>query len=174
MAKYSTGGSSGSGDGDACELCGAETNALREANVAGAELLVCRDCAPHDDAAKKPSSGSEGGGQGGSGDSDADRKRQAAQNAAKANPIWDGDSSHWEEEGTDYDDDPLPYLVTGYGDALTEARQDAGLQREELAEEMGIEESVLLAIEQGRATQAGVPGSIVEALEERLDVELIE
>jgi len=174
MAKYSTGGSSGSGDGDACELCGAETDALREANVAGAQLLVCRDCAPHDDAAKKTSSDSRGGGQGGSGNSESDRKRQAAQNAAKANPIWDGDSSHWEEEGTDYDDDPLPYLVSGYGKELTEARQDGGLQREELAEEMGIEESVLLAIEQGRATQAGVPGSVVEALEERLDVELIE
>ncbi|AGN01995.1 transcription factor of MBF1-like protein [Salinarchaeum sp. Harcht-Bsk1] len=175
MAKYSTGGSSGSGDGDACELCGAETDALREANVAGAQLLVCRDCAPHDDAAKTESR--TGGGQDAGGsddDQEIDRTRRAVQNTAKANDVWDGDSSHWEEEGTDYDDDPLPYLVSGYGEALTEARQEAGLQREELGEEMGIDESTLLAIEQGRATQAGVPGSVVEALEERLDVELSE
>ncbi|WP_460920760.1 helix-turn-helix domain-containing protein [Salinarchaeum chitinilyticum] len=176
MAKYSTGGSGGSGDGDACELCGAETDSLREATVAGAQLLVCRDCAPHDDAAKTQSRSSSGGQEdsGGGQDTETDRKRKAAQNAAKASNVWDGDSSHWEEEGTDYDDDPLPYLVAGYGETLTEARQDAGLQREELAEEMEIDESVLLAIEQGRATQAGVPGSIVRALEQRLDVELIE
>lgn len=175
MAKYSTGGSSGSGGGDACELCGAETDSLREANVAGAQLLVCRNCAPHDDAAKTESRSAGGeSGDGGSDDEEVDRTRRAVQNTARANNVWDGDSSHWEEEGTDYDDDPLPYLVSGYGDALTEARQDAGLQREELAAEMGVDESVLLAVEQGRATQAGVPGSVVEALEERLDVELVE
>ncbi|WP_248518156.1 helix-turn-helix domain-containing protein [Salinarchaeum laminariae] len=175
MAKYSTGSSGGSGDGDACELCGAETDSLREATVAGAQLLVCRDCAPHDDAAKTQSrSSNEQDDSGGREDTESDRKRKAAQNAAKASNVWDGDSSHWEEEGTAYDDDPLPYLVTGYGEALTEARQDAGLQREELAEEMEFEESVLLAIEQGRATQAGVPGSIVRALEERLGVDLVE
>lgn len=174
MAKYSTGGSSGSDGGDACELCGAETDSLREANVAGAQLLVCRNCAPHDDAAKTESSTGGGQEQGGSDDEEIDRTRRAVQNTARANDVWDGDSSHWEEEGTDYDDDPLPYLVSGYGEALTEARQEAGFQREELAEEMGVEESLLLAIEQGRATQAGVPGSVVEALEERLDVELVE
>jgi ribosome-binding protein aMBF1 (putative translation factor) len=173
MAKYSTGGSSSSGGGDACELCGAETDSLREANVAGAQLLVCRDCAPHDDAATTASR--TGGGQDqGDDEQEVDRTRRAVQNTAKASDVWDGDSSHWEEEGTDYDDDPLPYLVSGYDEALTEARQDAGLQREELAGELDVEESTLLAIEQGRATQAGVPGSVVEALEERLDVELVE
>lgn len=182
MAKYSTGGSGGASGGDACELCGAETDSLREANVAGAQLQVCRDCAPHDDAAKTASStggsggggASSGSGSGGDGSGEVDRKRRAVQNTAKASEVWDGDSTHWEEEGTDYADDPLPYLVSGYGEVLTEARQGAGVQREELAEEMDLDESTLLAIEQGRATQAGVPGSVVEALEERLDVDLIE
>jgi len=173
MAKYSTGDSSGSGGGDACELCGASTDSLREANVAGAALLVCRDCAPHDDSTH--SSGSGGGSdQGGRDQEETDRRTRAVQNAAKANDVWDGDSSHWEEEGTDYDEDPLPYLVSAYGEVLTEARQDAGLQREELAAELEIDEAELLAIEQGRATQAGVGGSVVEAVEERLGVELIE
>lgn len=169
MAKYSTGGSSGAGEGDACELCGASTDSLREANVAGAELLVCRDCAPHDDAAKET-----GGNDGGRDDAETDRRRKAVQNAAKANDVWDGDSSHWEEGGTDYDDDPLPYLVTGYDERLVEARQTAGYQREELADELGVDEADLLALEQGRATQAGIGGSVVEAVEATLDVTLVE
>jgi hypothetical protein len=32
----------------------------------------------------------------------------------------------------------------------------------------------LLAVEQGRATQAGIGGSLIEGLEDRLDVDLIE
>ncbi len=101
-------------------------------------------------------------------------KAKAAQNVAKANPVWDGDSEHWEKEGTNYDDDPLPYLVSGYGETVVDARQDAGLQREELADELGIREQDLLAVEQGRATQAGIGGGVIAALEERLDVTLSE
>jgi len=52
MAKYSTGGGGGDDDGDACELCGRETTKLQRATVAGAQLLVCSDCRPHDDASK--------------------------------------------------------------------------------------------------------------------------
>ena len=170
MAKYSTGSSSGGG-GTNCELCGAESDSLRTATVAGATLEVCPDCAPHDDTPTKTSrdtSGSDGS------RDEQDRKKRAAQNVAKANPVWDGDSEHWEQEGTSYDDDPLPYLVSGYGEVLVEARQEAGYQREELAEELGAEESDLLAIEQGRATQAGVGGGLIDALEEFLEIDLAE
>ncbi|WP_455449653.1 helix-turn-helix domain-containing protein [Natrinema thermotolerans] len=173
MAKYST-GSSGGGGGTNCELCGTESDSLTLASVAGAELEVCPDCAPHDD------SKAHGGGDRKRSEQDADstdepnRKRKAAQNVAKANPVWDGDSEHWESEGTNYDDDPLPYLVSDYGEALVEARREAGLQREELAEELGAPEKDILAVEQGRATQAGVGGGLIDALEERLDVTLAE
>ena len=170
MAKYSTGSSSGGG-GTACELCGAESDSLRTATVAGATLEVCPDCAPHGEDARTTGRGSSDSGRG---DDEPNRKQRAARNVAKANPIWDGDSEHWEREGTNYDDDPLPYLVSGYGEVLEEARQTAGLTREELADELGAREADLLAIEQGRATQAGVGGGLIEALEERLGVELAE
>jgi ribosome-binding protein aMBF1 (putative translation factor) len=168
MAKYSTGDSSGGDGGDTCELCGKPSDSLRQANVAGATLQVCPSCAPHDDASH---SGSGGGAED---DDERDRKRRAVRNAARASPNWDGDSSHWEEEGTDYEEDRLPYLVDDYGKVVIEARQDAGLQREELAEELGVRESDLLAVEQGRATKAGIGGSVIAALEERLDVALSE
>jgi len=83
-----------------------------------------------------------------------------------------GDSKHWEEEGTSYESDRLPYLVSGYGEAVSTARQDAGLTVEELADELDIDEDDLFAVEDGRAATANVGGSVVRALEDRLDVEI--
>ncbi|WP_276254336.1 helix-turn-helix domain-containing protein [Halomontanus rarus] len=175
MAKYSTDSSSGGG-GTTCELCGAESDSLQTATVAGAELEVCSDCATHGETETRSQRrrGSSSGGSNAHAQDEVDRRKRAAQNTAKANPIWDGDSEHWEKEGTSYDDDPLPYLVSGYGDVLVEARREAGYQREELAEELEVPEADLLAIEQGRATQAGVGGGLISALEDVLDVELAE
>jgi ribosome-binding protein aMBF1 (putative translation factor) len=169
MAKYSTGGG-GSGDSETCELCGTADTDLRTAKVAGATLQVCPDCADqHDDS---PTAGASGG-SGGDGDSDRDSGRRAAQNTARMHDAAAGDSEHW-EDGADYDDDQLPYLVAGYGDAVTEARQNAGLQTAELAEVVDVDESDVIAVEQGRATKAGVGGSLIETLEDELDVELVD
>jgi ribosome-binding protein aMBF1 (putative translation factor) len=166
MAKYSTGGAGGSAGGS-CELCGKEGDDLRTADVAGATLEVCGECARHGDTKKTESSDS--------GDRDErDRKRRAAQNTARIDDARKGDSSHWEQDGTNYEDDQLPYLVKDYGKKLTQARQDEGLQLEELASELEIDESDLLAIEQGRATQAGIGGSAIAKLEDRLAIELAE
>jgi ribosome-binding protein aMBF1 (putative translation factor) len=165
MPKYSTGGAGGGGGGQTCELCGSASDSLRDANVAGAELTVCPDCASHDESPQADDSDGD--------DADVDRTKRAAQNQAKQfDAATRGDSSHWEEEGTNYEADRLPYLVSDYGERVVRARQDAGLQREELAEELDIDESDLLAVEQGRATQANVGGSVVAALEEFLGVEL--
>lgn len=163
MAKYSTGGGVG-GTGGSCELCGASDDSLETVDIAGARLQVCADCAQHRDDASPASDSTD--------DSDErDRKRRAAQNTARIHDTQRGDSSHW-ESGADYDDDQLPYLVSDYGRRVTDARQDAGLQREELATDLGIDESDILAVEQGRATKAGVGGSVIAALEDRLDVEI--
>lgn len=170
MAKYSTGGV-GSDDADSCELCGKESGNLKETNVAGAKLQVCGECARHGETSeRKASSGTRDD----SDDGQRNRRKEAARNVAKLADAQKGDSTHWEQEGTDYQDDPLPYLVRGYGDKLEEARQDAGLQPDELAEELGVDEDDILAIEQGRANRADIGGSLVTAIEERLDIELAE
>ncbi|WP_418286113.1 helix-turn-helix domain-containing protein [Halorubrum sp. DTA46] len=186
MAKYSTGGGGGGDDGDACELCGRETTDLKQATIAGAKLLVCSSCRPHDDAGNAPggrggSSGSRGGSSGGSpggagGDSTAteSRKKELARKQAKVYDSATGDSKHWEEGGTNYESDRLPYLVSGYGDDVAAARQDAGLTVEELAEELEIDEDDLFAVEDGRAATAGVGGSVVRTLEERLGIEIVD
>lgn len=171
MTKYSTGSSGGNDDGDACELCGRETGSLGRANVAGAELLVCSNCKPHDDTEQKRSSSERrGDGQ----NEDVSRKKRAAQKQAQVYDAAQSDTSHWEQEGTDYEEDRLPYLISDYGDELETARQEAGLTIEELADELEVDEDDLLAIEQGRASRAGVGGSVVRALEERFDVTLVD
>ncbi|MFC7250393.1 multiprotein-bridging factor 1 family protein [Halomicroarcula sp. GCM10025324] len=164
MAKYST-GSGGDSAGGSCELCGAEGGDLQTAQVAGATLQLCSDCARnHGETDRTQTSGHA--------DDERSRRKKAAQNTARLADAQKGDASHW-EDGADYDDDQLPYLVKGYGKRVTEARQAAGLQTGDLAEELDAEESDVLAIEQGRATQAGVGGSLVAKLEAFLDVELV-
>jgi ribosome-binding protein aMBF1 (putative translation factor) len=164
MAKYST-GSAGDGSSESCELCGASGVDTRAVEVAGAKLDVCSECAQHDDRTTTSSNNDDDGRE--------NRKKRAAQNVAKMHDAAKGDSAHW-ESGADYDDDQLPYLVTDYDEKVTSARQDAGFQLEELAEELGIGDDDLLALEQGRATQAGVGGSVVAAVEEFLDIDLVE
>lgn len=188
MAKYSTGGGGGSSDGDACELCGKASGRLSQANVAGAMLLVCPECAPHDDSRKTkrgPSRGNQSGSSSGSGSSGADsggssqsteknRKKRAAQRQAEVYDAAKGDSSHWEKKGTNYERDRLPYLISGYGEAVETARQEAGLTLEELATELDVDEQHIDAVEQGRATRAGVGGSVIRALEDELGIDLVD
>jgi len=178
MAKYSTGGGGGSGDGDACELCGKASNRLSKANVAGAKLLVCPDCSPHDDSRKGSgrSSGSQSSDSSSSGSTDGpvNRKKRAAQKQAKIYDASKGDSTHWEKEGTSYERDRLPYLVSNYDEHVEAARQDAGLTIEELAETLGVDEDDYEAVEQGRAARAGVGGSLIRAIEDELEIELVD
>ncbi|SFR60443.1 helix-turn-helix domain-containing protein [Halogeometricum limi] len=170
MPKYSTGGGGGGSDGESCELCGRSTPKLRRANVAGANLLVCPDCAPHDDSRHGKRQSSDDDASGG----EPSRKKRAAQRQAKMYDQAKGDAKHWEKEGTNYEKDRLPYLVSGYGGVVEQARQDAGLTAEELADELETDEKAILAVEQGRATRAGVGGSLIRKLEERLDVALVD
>jgi ribosome-binding protein aMBF1 (putative translation factor) len=189
MAKYST-GDGGRDAGGSCELCGSSDVDLETASVAGATLQVCSSCASHGES-RGPAGGSSGGSRGGrdggrgggsgggggggdGGHGGENRKKKAARNTARIHDAAKGDSTHWEEEGTDYEDDRLPYLVGDYGERLTAARQEAGYQLEELAAELDVDEADLLAVEQGRATQAGVGGTLVRRLEEALGVDLID
>ncbi|ATW89445.1 Xre family transcriptional regulator [Halohasta litchfieldiae] len=182
MAKYSTGDGGGGGDGDACELCGKASSRLSTANVAGAKLLVCADCSPHDDSRRdsghsgqSSQGGSSGSGSGSSSsDSPADRKKRAAQKQAEIYDANTGDSSHWEKEGTNYERDRLPYLVSDYDERVENARQEAGLTVEELADKLDIDDEEYLAVEQGRAARAGVGGSVIRELEDELDVTLVD
>jgi ribosome-binding protein aMBF1 (putative translation factor) len=169
MPKYSTGDSAGGGG--SCELCGKASDDLTTATVAGAELDLCHDCVPHgeQDRRAERDTGSRDEDDGG-----RDGRQRAARNTAKLADAHTGDSSRWEREGTNYDRDQLPYLVSDYGDRVRNAREDAALGVEELADDLDTDPESLRSVEAGRAARAGVGGSLVEALEDRLDVTLID
>ncbi len=174
MAKYSTGRGGGTDNGDSCELCGKEGTRLKQANVAGATLLVCPDCAPHGENRNTERKRSQQNQQRSQDVSPQQRKKRAAQRAAKMYDAGKGSAKHWEEEGTHYEKDRLPYLVSDYGERVEAARQEAGLTVEELADDVAVDSDDLLAVEQGRATRAGVGGSVIRKLEKRLGVALVE
>jgi ribosome-binding protein aMBF1 (putative translation factor) len=171
MPKYSTGDSAGGGG--SCELCGTSSDDLTTATVAGAELDLCPDCVPHGEQDRR-SSRDSGSRDGDSSSRERNSRQRAARNTAKLADAQTGDSSRWEREGTNYDRDQLPYLVSGYGDRVQSAREDADLGIEELADELDADPGSLRSIEEGRAARAGVGGSLVEALEDRLGVMLID
>lgn len=168
MAKYSTG--DGSGGGESCELCGANDSDLTTATVAGAELDLCPNCLDHGETDDRGGSNRDTGNSPDR-DSDRDRRQRAARNTAKLTDR-SGDSSRWEREGTNYDRDQLPYLVSGYGERAVQAREDADLSRAELADDLDVTTDDLQAVEEGRAARADVGGSLISALEDRLDVTL--
>ncbi len=165
MAKYSTGKSGSSSGGETCELCGERNSSLSEASIAGATLQVCPDCAPHDDSTPN-TTGSDGAGE-------SDRKRDVVKRAtAETATLWDSDTTHWEQDGAGYDDDPLPYLIPEYAEVVKEAREDAGLDVSELARTIEVDELAVLAVERGKAVQNNVGGGVIEALEDELSIDL--
>ena len=166
MAKYSTGRGGGGTTASACELCGADDGRLRAAEIAGAKLMVCASCAPHDDRA--PSGGSGGTGGGGS------RPQQIARKQARMIDQSKPDADRWVREGTNYESDALPYLVDGYGGRLQDARTDAELSIAELAAMAEIDEDTVRSVEAGRAISDTVGGSAIHALEAALDVTLVD
>ncbi|WP_224268762.1 helix-turn-helix domain-containing protein [Haloprofundus salinisoli] len=172
MPKYSTGSGGGGGDGGSCELCGTESSKLRQENVAGATLMVCPDCASHGENKSRERKRREQSR--GRDESEPSRKKRAAQRTAKMYDAGTGDSKHWEQEGTNYERDRLPYLVRNYGDRVAEAREESELTTGDLAAELDVSERDLVAVEEGRATRAGVGGSVIRKLEDRLGIDLVD
>lgn len=165
MPKYSVDGSSASKDGNACELCGTESSSVSKANVAGAKILVCGECSPHDDSQTA---------QDDTGESGHDDRNVTAEATDASASLWDGDTSRWENEGTGYIDDPLPYLIDGYGDVVREAREERGVSVDELAERLQIPAMDLLSVERGQAAQSGVSGSVISDIETALEISVVD
>lgn len=174
MPKYSTGDSASQPSAEnitACELCGEESSSLHDATVAGAELTVCTDCNPHDDSTESGSSNSE--------PQDTVNSEPNDSPSATKSPVESGtylnqDSSHWEEEGTNYEDDPLPYMVSAYGEKLQSARRSHDVSHDELATTIGVTPHDIKEMEAGQIRESSIRGSEVAELEKQLEIQLSE
>lgn len=168
MTKYSTGSSGQSDEGESCELCGKDSDELVTVSIAGAELAVCPSCRQHDE--NITSSGFDTG--------DREQRQEPTEfdsqtQGSGTSPLWDSDTSRWEREGANYDTDQLPYLVDGYGTIVQEERVSLGYTLDELADEVGVSQKDLFAIEQGNAATMGVGGQVIRELEAYLDIRLV-
>lgn len=167
MAKYSTGSSSGSKD-DSCQLCGETDKPLTTAKMEGATVTVCRDCEPDDSHREDNTSG--GSDSSGSKQSSDAHERQVGSTPGYSISRTDSD---WAEE-TDYGNTSTPYLKDNYSKRFTDALDDAGITKQELADETGLPLASLKSLEQGTAISDDVGEKIIEGVEEALDIELKE
>jgi len=184
MAKYSTGGGGGGDDGDACEPLRARPQTSSGPRSPGRSSSSARTAAP-DDAGnarrarrirwesgrkfrRKPggaSSESTGTGT----EPEEGNRPQAGEDGLRDRRL-----KHWEEGGTNYESDRLPYLVSGYGDDVAAARQRRRTHGRGAGRGIRRRRDDLFAVEDGRAATAGVGGSVVRALEERLGVDIVD
>lgn len=170
MAKYSTGSSSGGGgDSTNCEMCGKETDDLTTADVAGATLDVCDECNPNVDASESSSPEPQQSEQS-TPSNPTDQNNRSSENVGYTLSSTDGS---WAEDAS-YEPDQTPYLVDGYDEKVIEARQEAGMTVQDLAEKAEVSEAALDAVEAGSAMTNGVGRRAIVALEKTLGIRIAE
>lgn len=179
MAKYSTGNAKSTSSSDvsegACELCGTDSDSLQTVKVSGATLQACSSCANHNDnATKQDGDDGERDDSDPVGQTDDNSKDRRTQHLSENGGYLNNDTSHWEQNGTNYEDDQLPYLVSGYAKSVTDARKARDLSQGELAEEVDTREELIQAIETNSLRDAGVGGELLSRVETFLEIEIID
>lgn len=147
-----------------CELCGKDSE-LTETKISGAELRVCSECS---DLGTKTGDSSEDTSTStkyntSSPKSSSSRSRNTRNSETNSSSI----SSSNQSRKTRYDD--ISELAFNYGEIIQEKRNERGMNRNELAQELGIKSSHLRNIED-ETTQPNV--DLQEKIESFLEIEL--
>ena len=144
-----------------CELCGKSVDELTTTKVSGAELDVCQDCTQHGTALEDNSE-----------DSNTSTKYSTSSSSSTSSGRQTNSSSR--SQNTDnrnktdgYDD--LSELALNYGELIQDARNMEGINRDELARDLGIKSSHLKNIED-KKTQPNV--ELQQKIERRLGIDL--
>lgn len=171
MAKYSTGSSDTSSDGDACELCGKSDRDLQVTTVAGAKLLVCNSCRSYEDS----SDGSDK-----NNNSSTNETSQNDNEPVKSGPEGTGytinrtDSDWVENTRPQYQKEDTPYLVNKYGTVIEKAIEETESSVQEFTAESEAPEDEIRYLLEGDAFSEGVSRATVEQLEHELEIKLID
>lgn len=168
MAKYSTGTSYSSGEGDTCEMCGNSDGQLKLTNVAGAKLLVCNSCTSHEDSSKGDSSNGN------------DNESSNEENVVKSGPEGTGytinrtDSSWVENSRPQYQKEDTPYLVNQYSNVIMEAIQEEKTSVDEFLDSSDAPKEQIQHLLNNDAFSEGVSRATVELLEKELGIRIID
>ena len=150
-----------------CEMCGAETPSPKTVKVEGAELDVCGDCVDFGTevqtqqtsttSTKYSTSSSSSSGSGSSG------------SAGSTGGSTSGGSGGRRPGSDIYDD--VEELATDYDERIRQARENAGLSQEDLAERLNEKASLIRKLERAEMLPSD---DIQNKLERSLDVSLTE
>ena len=142
-----------------CEMCGAETGAPKTIKVEGAELDVCDNCA---DFGTEVKSQSDSG-------SSSTKYSTSSSSSSGSSPQSSSSSSSSRSRRSDMFDD-MDELAQDYDERIRNARENAGLSQEELADELNEKASLIRKLERGDT----LPSDGVQTkLERKLDISLI-
>jgi len=149
-----------------CEMCGAETASPRTAKIEGAELEVCDDCVDFGTEIKQEST-SEGSSTKYSTDSSGSSGgTSTAGTSSSASPSSSGGSAPSRDPFDDMDE-----IVHDYDTVIRQARESAGLSREELGRQLNEKASFIRKLERGESLPSD---KIRRKLERALDIDLVE
>ena len=153
-----------------CEMCGAETSSPNTVKVEGAELDVCDDCADFgtevrtqessSSSTKYSTSSSSGSGSGSSGSSGSSSSGTSASSGGGG-----GGGSRRDMF------DQMDEVAQDYDQRIQEAREAAGLNQEELANQLNEKASLIRKLERGDTLPSD---SVQQKLESELDIVLTE
>lgn len=141
-----------------CELCGKKTDELIKTKVSEAELQVCEDCT---NLGTKLETNEEE-------DKDTKYSTSTSSTSTSSRNTKSQSSSSPSQQDTD-PFDQVSDLALDYGDRIQSARQRGGMDRQELARELGVKESHLRNIE-NETTQPSV--ELQGKIEKQLEIDL--
>lgn len=174
MTKYSTGSSGEDPDpndeGANCSLCGDSDN-LTTGTVAGAEVVLCKDCAGENSTDNEP-------------DRDQGNQQDDVTSSNSANSdqdqstggytITNPDSSWVEEKRPNYGNADTPYLHTDYSSVIDDVMNETDVTVEDISESTGVEKDRVQAVVDGRAVTEDIGANEIEAIERYLDIEIVD
>ena len=144
-----------------CEMCGAEKASLTTTKVEGAELDLCDDCTEFGTEVRTESSSSTStkySTSSGSGRSESDSSSSG------------GASSASTRRRRDMFDD-MDEIATDYDQRIRQAREQASLTQEQLADELNEKASLIRKLERGDTLPSD---DVRRKLERELDISLVE
>lgn len=146
-----------------CEICGTKESNLTEVKVSGAKIQVCSECSDIGTKTEKPEE--EDNTSTKYSTSNESNNKDTTQNTKTK-------SSNYKSDENKKSKDPfedLSELALNYGDMIRDERNSIGLNRQELAQDLGIKESHLQGIE-NENTKPSV--KLQNKIEKKLDIDL--
>lgn len=169
MTKYSTGSSNDPDpekESASCTMCGSTDN-LRKGELAGAKVVLCSSCSESDTSQDESTEDTES-------ESDSVSYDSEDNDEPTGYTITNPDSSWVKDDRPDYGNTNTPYLEPNYSEKVSSRLADSDYTKKDLSEVTGVPEEAVEEVLSGNAIGSGVSQEAIEAIQNCLDVDIIE